>query len=77
MGTSKNAVLTQVWIAMIAYLLLSYHKFILKSKYSIQALVRLIQVNLLERKSLKELICYGGFRPPDTSKILQYSLFKS
>ena len=77
MGTSKNAVLTQVWIAMIAYLLLSYHKFILKSKYSIQALVRLIQVNLFERKSLKELICYGGFRPPDTSKILQYSLFKS
>jgi len=31
---------------------------------------------LFERKSLKELICYGGFRPPDTSKILQYSLFK-
>lgn len=77
MGTSKNAVLTQVWIAMTAYLLLSYHKFILKSKYSIQTLVRLIQLNLFERKSLIELICYGGFRPPDTSKILQYSLFKS
>jgi putative transposase len=77
MGTSKNAVLTQIWIAMIAYLLLSYHKFILKSKYSIQTLIRLIQLNLFERKSLKELICYGGFRPPDNFKILQYSLFNS
>lgn len=77
MGTSKNAVLTQVWIAMITYLLLSYHKFILKSNYSIQTLVRLIQVNLFERKSLIELICYGGFRPPDTFEILQFSLFHS
>ena len=77
MGASKNAVLTQVWIAMIAYLLLSYHKFILKSKYSVQTLVRLIQVNLFERKSLKELIAYGGFGPPDTIEILQFSLFNS
>lgn len=77
MGTSKNAVLTQIWIAMIAYLLLSYHKSILKSKYSIQTLVRLIQVNLFERKSLKELICFGGYRPPGTLEILQYSLFNS
>lgn len=77
MGTSKNAVLTQIWIAMIAYLLMSYHKFILKSKYSIQQLFRLIQVNLFERKSLKELICYGGYRPPGTFKILQFSLFNS
>ena len=65
MGTSKNAVLTQVWTAMIAYLLVSYQKFTHKSQHSIQKLVRIIQINLFERKPLIELIKYAGFKPPD------------
>ena len=62
-GTSKNAVLTQIFIAMIAYLLISYYKFKLKSHFSFQALSRLFQINLFERKSLIELVKYGGMRP--------------
>ncbi|MFQ5674509.1 MAG: IS4 family transposase [bacterium] len=62
-GTSKNAVLTQIYIAMIAYLLISYYKFKLKSHFSFQALSRLFQINLFERKSLIELVKYGGVRP--------------
>lgn len=62
-GTSKNAVLTQIYIAMIAYLLISYYKFKLKSHFSFQALSRLFQINLFERKSLFELVKYGGVRP--------------
>jgi putative transposase len=56
MGTSRNAVLTQIWIAMIAYLLVSFYKFSQKTAYSIQQLFRLINVNLLERKSLIHLV---------------------
>lgn len=64
-GTSKNAVLTQIYIAMLAYLLLSYYKFKLKSQFSFQALRRLLQINLFERKSLIELIKYGSAKPPE------------
>ncbi len=59
-GTSKNAVMTQIYIAMVAYLLLSYYKFKLKSQFSFQALRRLFQINLFERKSLIDLVKYGG-----------------
>lgn len=64
-GTSQNAVLTQIFIAMIAYLLISYYRFKLKSQFSFQALRRLLQINLFERKSLVELIKYGSARPPE------------
>lgn len=74
MGTSRNAVLTQVWVAMIAYLLVSYHKFTHKSKHSIQKLIRLIQINLFERKSLIELIKHAGFKPPDPDTLCQCRL---
>jgi len=74
MGASKNAVMTQIYVAMIAYLLVSYHKFTHKSKHSIQKLVRLIQTNLFERKPLAELVKYAGFKPPDTEPVSQCSL---
>jgi len=75
-GYSENAVKTQVWIAMIAYLLISYYKFLHKVNLSIQKLARRIQVNLFERKSLLELIKFEKFRPPETSTVNQMALFK-
>lgn len=74
MGTSSNAVLTQIYVAMIAYLLVSYYKFMLKSKHSIQKLIRLIQVNLFERKPLDKLIKHTRFKPPDKKTSWQCSL---
>lgn len=55
-ATSKNAVLTQIWIAMIAYLMVSYLKFSQKIKFSIQQIFRLLEVNLMERKFVLDLI---------------------
>jgi len=55
-GTSKNAILTQIWIAMITYLLLAYAKHSAKAGWSVQRILRVIQVNLFERKSLKEIL---------------------
>lgn len=56
LGTSKNAVLMQVWIAMCYYLLLSYIKYQTKYKYSLFYLHRLIKETILERLNLIDLL---------------------
>jgi hypothetical protein len=59
LGTSRNAVLTQIWIALCVYLLLSFLKFKAKLGISMQQMLRLLQLNLFERRNLIEL-----FKPP-------------
>ena len=54
-GNSRNAVMTQVYVALIAYLLLCMFKFLAKISVSLQNLLRVIQLNLFRRCSLKEL----------------------
>jgi len=56
-GHSENAVRTQIWIAMIVYLIIGYLKFSQKTRHSIQQIFRIIQFNLFERKSLIDLVC--------------------
>ena len=46
LGTSKNAVLTQVWVAMCYYLLLTYIKYQTKYRYSLFYLHRVIKETL-------------------------------
>jgi hypothetical protein len=74
-GNSSNAVWTQVWIALIAYLLVSYLKFMHRSKLSVQKLFQRIQVNLFERKPLNELIHNIKYKPPDSTDCNQFELF--
>ena len=76
-GNSPNAVWTQAWIALIAYLLVSYQKFLLKAKYSIQKIFKIIQVNLFERKSLKDLLTDNLVKPPDFVNKWQFCLFET
>ena len=56
LGTSKNAVLTQIWIAMCVYLLLSYIRFLNHIRPSLQQMLRLLQLNLFERRALLALL---------------------
>jgi len=56
LGTSQNAVLTQIWIAMIYYLLLAYIKFQTKLKKSLLDFTRLIRDSLLFRRDLIDLL---------------------
>ena len=56
LGTSKNAVLTQIWIAMCIYLILCYIKFANKLGFSLQQILRLLQLNLFERRDLMALL---------------------
>jgi putative transposase len=75
-GTTRNAVMTQIWIAMIAYLMISFFKFLHKTKLSIQQLFRIIQLNIFERKSLKDLIVNKIIKPPGSEFERQFCLFK-
>jgi len=55
-GTSKNAVMTQIWIAMCVYLLIAFIKFQSKIKKSMQQILRLLQLNLFEKRDLMALL---------------------
>ena len=52
LGISENAVMTQIWVAMIYYLLLSFLKFQTKYSYSMQEFARIIKELLMENVSL-------------------------
>lgn len=66
LGTSMNAVKTQLWIALCAYLVLSFLKFQSKIGASLQRMLRILQLNLFERRDLTEL-----FNPPTPENGLQ------
>jgi len=72
LGTSKNAVLTQIWIALCVYLLLAFLKFKANIDISMQQMLRLLQLNLFERRDLLALL-----KPPEPQLVecRQFSLF--
>jgi len=56
LGTTKNAVLTQVWVAMCYYLLLTYIKYQTKYSYSLLEFSRMFAETIFERISLIDLL---------------------
>jgi len=63
-GNSRNAVMTQIYVAIIAYLLLCMFKYLSKVTAGLQNLIRVIQLNLFRKCTLQEL-----FEPPPPKKI--------
>lgn len=55
-GTSKNAVMTQIWIALCVYLLLAFIKFQSGIRKSAQQILRLLQLNLFDKRDLLALL---------------------
>lgn len=51
-GTSRNALLSQLWIALIAYLLLCFLKFKSKFSWSLYTLSSILPTNLFSRRNL-------------------------
>ena len=51
-GTSRNALLSQLWVALITYLLLSYLKFKSQFAWSIYTLCSILPANLFARRNL-------------------------
>jgi IS4 transposase len=58
-GNTENAVLTQIYAALIVYLLLCYTKFLCNLSVTLQNFMRVLQINLFRTCSLQEL-----FEPP-------------
>lgn len=56
LGNSKNAVLSQVYVALIAYLLLAYQKFMSKIGLSMYYLAKLVQRNLFQQCEILDLV---------------------
>lgn len=52
LGTSKNAILNQIWTALIAYLLASYLKFTSKTKWTINMIMDILPTILFARRCL-------------------------
>jgi len=56
LGTSRNAVLTQIWTAMIYYLLLAYIKYQTKYGYALLHFTRVIKEALFKRTDIIDLL---------------------
>ncbi|MEF2231553.1 MAG: IS4 family transposase [Pseudodesulfovibrio sp.] len=59
-GTSENAVLSQIHVTMIAYLIPAWLKFKSSIAFSLQQMFQLLQVNLFDRRKMEDI-----FKPPD------------
>lgn len=54
-GNSENAVMSQIYVALITYLLLAYLNFMARLGLSLQTLIRILQLNLFQRLTFEEL----------------------
>jgi len=52
LGTSMNAVMTQIWVAICIFLMLAYLKYLSRVSASMQQILRLLQLNLFIRRDL-------------------------
>jgi hypothetical protein len=73
-GTSENAVLIQIWTAMIAYLLLLWLKLKSSVGWSILELTRLVKTLIMERCNLWVLLCPRTSDPPDFGQLTLFNL---
>lgn len=73
-GRSKNAVLTQVWIAMIAFLLVSFARHSAKQGWTVQRILRVLQANLFECKTLKQLLQPSSSRRKKSEPQMRFAL---
>ena len=74
LGTSQNAVLTQIWVALCAYLLLAFIKFANRLRRPLSRLLQLLHLNLFERRDLVLLLRTATGGPPGFTPPLQPSL---
>lgn len=64
LGTSKNAILSQIWVAMIAYLLLSYMKFLSSYRRTVNSLAKVLPTLLFSRRNMWDWLNEPFSEPP-------------
>jgi transposase len=76
-GTSANAVKTQVWVAIIVYLLVAIAKKRLKLQPSLHTLLQIVEVNLFEKIDIIQLVIKALRQEIMTETANQLNLFGS
>ena len=76
-GTSTNAVFTQIWIAISAYVLVAIIKKLLKVDHSLYTILQIISVSLFERTQLNQDFFTSNFKSSDPADDKQLILFDS
>jgi hypothetical protein len=73
-GTSPNAVMIQIWTALIAMLILKYLQAKAQIKWSLSNLVAMLRFNLLTYKDLWHWLDHPYYSPPSELEVVQMSL---
>jgi hypothetical protein len=73
-GYSENAVKIHIWMALCAYLIVAYVKYVLKSNYSIYEIMQVLGVSAFDKTSIRELLTEQR-QFNQNVKVLQYNLF--
>jgi putative transposase len=73
-GNSKNAVMSQIYVALITYLLLAYLNFLAKLNMTLTTLIRILQLNLFQRLTFQELFKLRPDKPKVDRDINQLTL---
>ena len=68
-GTSRNAVMTRIWIALCVYLLLAYVKFANRLAWSLQQILRVLQMNLFDRRAILDVLAPSSDPPDDQGQL--------
>ena len=68
-GTTPNAVMSQIYVAMITYLLLSYLKFSSRSPLTLYALAKRVEVSLFDRIDIRSLLAAHMFERNEQRKL--------
>lgn len=76
-GTSPNAVLTQIWTALIAILVLKYMQFRSTYRWSLSNLIAMLRFNLFTYRDLWEWINKPFESPPIEPQFVQPTLFSN
>ena len=69
MFLSRNAVMTQIWIALCAHLLLAYIKFANRLAWSMQQILRVLQLNLFDRRTILDVLAPSSDPPGDSGQL--------
>jgi hypothetical protein len=76
-GTSENAVKTQIWIAISAYVLVAIMKKRLKIELSLYNILQILSISLFEKKFIYQVLTADDYKNNITSGHIQLNLFES
>ena len=70
LGHTINAVASQIFVVLCVYLLMAHLKFVSRSNFSVQAILRQLQVNLFSRQLTDQLLHKPTADPPSPQAAL-------